>query len=578
MCTNKCKKPFDRFFRKSVGLSGLFPLTLIALLVTATGASAQHPNHPVCQKIANHQLQASAGAQMYCFGPQPSGPARPLSKLPSPSSSILGPGSGDSFGTTNVDAGNRLEDQNNGTQAYGQSETSIAAAGPYVVEAWNDATGFFAPCGSPNNKEELTGFAFSSDGGNTFTDMGGLPNADCANFLYEGDPSVEVYQVGGNTYFYISSIFIPLTTPPNDIAITACQVVPGSPATLSCSQPIVAATSSECLSLPSVFCSFLDKDFLSIDPVHGKLYVSYTDFGFVTHPDDVDLAVCDLSNPAAPVCHNGSGAAPQPAYLTLASSSVCEIEGAYPAVDPATGDVYVGHESNWFTNQFAPCNTVPVQNVVHYVPASCLTLPTASCSGPAATTAVNIVSTDTTLIAGYNRGTGNDFPRLAVSGVNGTVSMVWNDTRSNPLADVLLQSFDLVSLTPVQTAPVKLNNDSASGTLHFLPALRNADANGNLNVSWYDRRLSPSSALTDVFAALGVNPRTAGTPKFNTRVTNVSSNWLVVSSDIFPNFGDYTDNYIVSASGKGLSARIFAAWSDGRVNDPQPFCAHQGLK
>ena len=223
MC--KCKKAFDRFFRNSVGLSLFFPLTLIALLVTATGASAQHPNHPVCQKIANRQIQASAGAQMYCFGPQPNGPARPLFKLPSPSSSI-GPGSGNTFGTTNVDAANRSEDQNNGTQAYGQSETSIAAAGRYVVEAWNDATGFFAPCGSPNNKEELTGFAFSSDGGNTFTDMGGLPNADCGNFLYFGDPSVEAYQVGGNTYFYISSIFIPLTSPANDIAISACQVVP----------------------------------------------------------------------------------------------------------------------------------------------------------------------------------------------------------------------------------------------------------------------------------------------------------------------------------------------------------------
>ena len=61
-------------------------------------------------------------------------------------------------------------------------------------------------------------------------------------------------------------------------------------------------------------------------------------------------------------------------------------------------------------------------------------------------------------------------------------------------------------------------------------------------------------------------------------MTNVSSNWLVVSSDITPNFGDYTDNYIDSASGKGLTARIFAAWSDGRSNDPQPFCARQGLK
>ena len=579
MCTNKCRKAFDRFFRTSVRLSRFLPLTFIALLVSATGASAQHPNHPVCQKIANHQLQASAGAQIYCFGPQPSGPARPFSSVLLPNTSVSGPVSGDTFGKTNLDAANPLEDQNNGTQAYGQSETSIAAAGPYVVEAWNDASGFFAPCPSPNNKEEFTGFAFSSDGGSTFTDMGGLPNADC-NFRFGGDPSVEVYQVGGNTYFYISSIFTPLTIPANDIAITACQVLPGSPATLSCGQPIVAATSSECVTpVPgSTFCSFLDKDFLSIDPAHGKLYVSYTDFGFVSHPDDIDLAVCDLSIPAAPVCSNGSGAAPQPAYLTLASSFVCEIEGSYPAVNAATGDVYVGHESNWFTNQFSPCNTVPVQNMLHYVPTSCLTFPTASCSGPAASTAVNIVSTDTTLIAGYNRGTGNDFPRLAVSHANGTVSMVWNDTRSNPLADVLLQSFDLGSLTPVQAAPVKLNNDSASGTLHFLPALRNADANGNLNVSWYDRRLNPSSAVTDVFAALGVNPRTTSTPKSNVRVTNASSNWLVVSSDIVPNFGDYTDNYIEMTSGKGLTATIFAAWSDGRINDPQPFCAHQGLK
>jgi len=102
------------------------------------------------------------------------------------------------------------------------------------------------------------------------------------------------------------------------------------------------------------------------------------------------------------------------------------------------------------------------------------------------------------------------------------------------------------------------------------------DANGNLNVSWYDRRLSPATALTDVYAALGVNPRTSSTPKSNTRVTNVSSNWLNANSDINPNFGDYTDNYIsITAGKKGPTATIFAAWSDGRISDPQPFCAHQ---
>jgi hypothetical protein len=112
--------------------------------------------------------------------------------------------------------------------------------------------------------------------------------------------------------------------------------------------------------------------------------------------------------------------------------------------------------------------------------------------------------------------------------------------------------------------------------LHFLPAVRNADANGNLNVTCYDRRLNPNSAITDVFAALAVNPKTTTTPKSNTRVTSVSSDWNSVSSDIVPNFGDYTDSYVDRTG--SLASILFAAWSDGRFSDPQPFCAHQATK
>ncbi|PYS25990.1 MAG: hypothetical protein DMG11_21655, partial [Acidobacteria bacterium] len=62
-----------------------------------------------------------------------------------------------------------------------------------MVEAWNDFTGFISLCPSPMNKEELTGAGFSNDGGNTFTDIGGLPNDDCNNNRLFGDPSVEVF-------------------------------------------------------------------------------------------------------------------------------------------------------------------------------------------------------------------------------------------------------------------------------------------------------------------------------------------------------------------------------------------------
>jgi hypothetical protein len=243
----------------------------------------------------------------------------------------------------------------------------------------------------------------------------------------------------------------------------------------------------------------------------------------------------------------------------------------------------VAYEYNWSTNinNLFYCGTAstPVQVRVARVPNSCIALPFASfCSPPGSYSYnhVNITSMDAAFIPGYNRFPANDFPRIAVSDAAGTVSIVWNDASRNPLGDIVLQSYHLGTLSPVQGAPVKLNSDSGIGTLHFLPAVRNADANGNLNVTCYDRRLNPNSAITDVFAALAVNPKTTTTPKSNTRVTSVSSDWNSVSSDIVPNFGDYTDSYVDRTG--SLSSILFAAWSDGRFSDPQPFCAHQATK
>lgn len=555
----------------------ILPMTLIVLLATALTANAATRNHPFCKALAAKKIHASSGAQMWCFGPQQNGGA----VEPNFSGLIPNvPGSG--FLSNNVDAASLSEDiTTNGERGSGQSETSIAASGQYVVEGWNDSTGFFAPCPSPENKEELSGFGFSSDGGKTFTDQGGPPNSNCDAFRYEGDPSIDAYVVGGNTYFYFSSLFPSLTgTNYNAIALTACQVQPGNPASLSCSQPIIAGASTEC---ESGFCSFLDKDFMTIDAARGRLYVTYTEFG-LTFGSQIEAASCDLGNPfggpgplggtpAAPVCENGSAAnitTPPPPYLIVepADPNFCELEGSYPATTKG-GDLYVANEFNW--GDF--CASSHLEQVT-YIPQSCLTLPAATC-GPVAPAEIPIVSTDLTEIPGYNRGTGNDFPRIAVSDSKGTVSIVWNDTRSNPQADILLQSLWLGSLAPVQAAPVKLNNDTGIGTLHFLPSLRNVDAKGLLNVGWYDRRRNPNSAETDIYAALGVDPTTMSTPTSNVRVTNVATDWLSVGSIIVPNFGDYTDNFINIS---GTTSTMFVAWSDGRYNIPQPFAAHQGVK
>jgi hypothetical protein len=107
-----------------------------------------------------------------------------------------------------ITAGSPAEDvTRGGARAYGQSGTPIAASGPYVVEAWNDATGHFTACPSP--KAQITGLGFSSDGGKTFTDLQGLPDARCSRDIYWEDPSVVAYRAGGHTYLYISSLFAP---------------------------------------------------------------------------------------------------------------------------------------------------------------------------------------------------------------------------------------------------------------------------------------------------------------------------------------------------------------------------------
>jgi hypothetical protein len=160
----------------------------------------------------------------------------------------------------------------------------------------------------------------------------------------------------------------------------------------------------------------------------------------------------------------------------------------------------------------------------------------------------------------------NDFPRVAVSDPAGTVSMVWNDAGQHATGDIFLQSFNLGSLTPVQTAPVRINGHNDTGGWHFLPALRQADSNGNLDISFYSRS-SANTALTNVFAALKVNPRTTTPAKSEVQVTTGSSDWFAVSSIIIPNFGDYTDNYL-------LGSTLYVAWSDGRLGIPQPFEDH----
>src|ERR1700693_5105735 len=93
---------------------------LIVTLLPATANAQRGKRTAFCKKLFNPNLNplgkifASQGAQIYCFGRQLNG------------FSIKGPAVPPS--SKNVDAADPAEDISpNGTQAFGQSETSIAA-------------------------------------------------------------------------------------------------------------------------------------------------------------------------------------------------------------------------------------------------------------------------------------------------------------------------------------------------------------------------------------------------------------------------------------------------------------------
>jgi hypothetical protein len=57
-------------------------------------------------------------------------------------------------------------------------------------------------------------------------------------------------------------------------------------------------------------------------------------------------------------------------------------------------------------------------------------------------------------------------------------------------------------------------------------------------------------------------------------ITSVPSDWNAVSSDIVPNFGDYTDNYVVAtANAPYVGTTTAFSWADGRDGVPQPYFA-----
>jgi hypothetical protein len=537
-------------------LSGAAAVAVCAgiVLVAPVSAVAALPNRPDPGRIDVSTL--SSGGRAWFQGPQ-SAPERPLRAT-----------ARIAFGS-NVDANDPQRDL-----AAGQSETAIAATGSTVLAAWNNATGFLvAP--STDRRASLTGIGLSTDGARTFRDLIGLRN-NTPNQQWFGDPTVVAIDAH---HFAIGSLYLPA----NQIDCTA------GPARLQAAVEIlsISATGAVSLGLPVVAAdggdvcpllnddenddppdtAFIDKEWLSYDAASRRLAMSYTraffGAGGQSGAGQVELVRARVpSNPSAL-----SAAAWSAPIVVWPEEPDTVNTGAYVALAPG-GDAYVSWERNVDSNLFngdpyvyihaariRPGDNSPVVGGPGLPRVVSLGQRNSNGAG-------GVKSLDAVVIAGYNRGTGQDFPRVAVNPALDKVLVVWNDASAHPLGDIWLRA---LPRNLNITGPISKVNDDNSFALHLFPAV-SVRSDGSTSMSWYDRRIAgPNSSTTDYFGEIRATPTTSAR---DFRITTGSTDWTNTSSLITPNFGDYTDN-------ASTGSTTYYTWSDGRLGIPQPFVDHR---
>jgi hypothetical protein len=526
---------------------------VVVLVVACAASSANAAGKPTLRQVVAQHLKArwvSQGANAWLNPPRAAAGQR--TRVAGASVTI----------GSNVDAANLSEDL-----LDGQSETAIAAsASGRVMAAWNDSTGFAFLQGN-RLQASITGVGYSADGGRSFTDLVGLRNPN-PDQQWSGDPTV--VSIDGGAHFIVGSLFLPsfeactdgkpaqLTVAVEVLTPTASGVTMGKPVVVSPAGDVCALETS---SQPPGNVAFLDKDFLAWDGTSRTLAVSFTRF-FISgnHSGQGEI---DLARAHVPVAAGQLSSSDFHTVMVWPEEPNDENEGAYPTVAPG-GDTYVAWERNVDTNLF---NGDPhVYEHLAYVPADASTPARGGKHNPVvvtrgqvnATPAGGVRSLDGTLIAGYNRGTGNDFPRIAWNRAKDRVDVVWNDGSLHPLGDIWVRSY-----TPglAGSSVIGRANDGSDFALHFLPAV-SVRSNGRICTSWYDRsRFGPDSAHTDYVGECRAKPSLAGT---DFTISTGATDWTNTSSLITPNFGDYTDQTSV-----GLTT--YYTWSDGRLGVPQPF-------
>ena len=453
-----------------------------------------------------------------------------------------------SAGLPNVRVNNPAEDTHQVDQTT-QSETSIAVAGSRVAVGFNDSQQglTFLTAGA-----SISGYAYSTNGGASFTDGGSLPNTP--EFVNFGDPWLGSNRAG--TMFF-SNLAIDVFNSNLDVAVAKST---NGGKTWSVPVPVFRPTTPY----------MGDKDALAVgrDPniaTRDNLYVAYDDFAI----DSTGQEVTGL-----PVARSLNGGLTWQLHYADTFTTIpnnCDFQqyiGAQPLVNPANGTLYVVAEKITVTDPTCTGTVPPVfSEVIFKSTDGGVTFP----GGGTTIATVTPATPNGLLFLGAGRYARTiEFPTIALQG--STLRVAWNDGGSPDGHSHIRLATSTNDGTTWNAAPFVT---SGTTTDEIQPAL--STVSGVLRLLYYHRY---SNNTIDVWIGNSVN----GVSFVTKRVTSVPFRGSLTIPQFDPVLAPgYMGDYIANV---GSGSHVYFAWGDNRDtvtdftfpqgrNDPDVFFAKQ---
>jgi hypothetical protein len=479
--------------------------------------------------------------------------------------------------------------------------------GRLMVAGYNDSYGFY------NNRQGLSGFAYSTDGGKLWIDASGLPPmvpsgapaGTLGSDAYFGDPwlvvdnSPRTFRVGNQRISQSGGVFYYASLYQTVAGLATISVNRGQFRVAPQQVPVESKANSRCENNPAAFGvpdpppfvqeriiweapvvavpppflgqnndAFLDKESLYVDQETGFLYLTY-----------VRIAA-DGATPIEMVRSFDGGRTWTPPTIIVPNLDDTFNTATMPVVTP-TGRVIV----TWHARTFPSPAFVEREQRIEvafsddggntFGPPVIVTTVNPQAEPPGynrgRTMILNVpyINVDrgrddgrTTEGERQQKGFGNVYITY-FSGLTAFAQAPAPPTRTFArVADIYLST----STTDGTTwRPRQKVNDDNTQTSHVFPSVQVNDKN-EVFVTWLDRRLDPRNLLTDTWGEISEGKRlstgtTTGAGDF--RITDVSTDW-VARADARPNFGDYNSSEVIDY-------RDFVSiWSDGRFPTPVP--------